>query len=164
MRFRVIARDWLPFLGWGEYIDGDWQNRSRWGPLGQLGNNLGLYRVIWGQMDVSVAKRGNQLVSLGLSKGQWGSMKIDETQLGSVGVIGTQWGISGDQCTMYIHPKLIEVTLWILCFIKKLKAKTFKRTNLNETYLSSDELIILKNLDCWNLVFFETRKKTSNFQ
>lgn len=41
-------------------------------------------------MDVSVAKRGNQLVSLGLSKGQWGSMKIDETQLGSVGVIGTQ--------------------------------------------------------------------------
>ena len=35
-----------------------------------------------------------------------------------------------------------------IMFFKKLKAKTFKRTNFNETYLSSDELNILKNLDC----------------
>lgn len=65
--------------------------------MGQLGNNLGLYRVIWGQMDVSVAKQGNRSVSLGLSKGQWGSMKTDETQLGSVGVIDAQFVSLGGQ-------------------------------------------------------------------
>ena len=63
---------------------------------------------------------------------------------------------------MYVHPELIEVTLWILRFINNLKAKTFKITNLNETYLSSDELEYSEKL--WIVEIWYFLKQEKNFK
>ena len=65
------------------HVDGNWQKRLGRGPFGQLGDDLGLFSVICGQMRISVAKQGSLWVSGGsfwVSGAQWGA-------------IGAQWGL-----------------------------------------------------------------------
>ena len=74
--------------GKGEDIDDNWQNWLGRGPLGQLGDNLGLFRVIWAQLGVIVAKQGSLCVS-------WGSLWVIGVHWDSVVVTEARWGSLG---------------------------------------------------------------------
>lgn len=52
-----LVNHWLHFSEEEvENVDGNWQNWTDRDLLGQLGDNLGLFRVTWGQLRVVVSK------------------------------------------------------------------------------------------------------------
>lgn len=84
----------LAFWGEAEGVHGNWQIIQ--GPLGQSGDDMGLFRVIWYQVGVIVAKGS---VELRDQMGQWSSAgdqcrsdRVSVAYLGSVGLSGVQQG------------------------------------------------------------------------